>query len=265
MDSNKVRILDILLIIFSIIAVGFSLVRVVPFECSSETYIGVLVTLLGIGVTLVIGYQILNVVEIRNKIEKQSEISKKLLIKNKHLEQCLTKKIKELKKKSEEQEHHNKKRDYEIDEQLDVLRAYNSYNSNAVTHVGDAFLSLHHSLIYGIHIEDNDFSLVFFNLRKYLSEMDKMSIGIVGGITKGEDGIPYIFDGTHKTYVYDCVDSYCNRIYETENTIKQNANFYLIEDEYNKIMRHFRIRMEWLRVDPNKILTEEEKQSIFED
>lgn len=160
MGSNKVRILDILLIISSVIAVGVSLVRVVPFECSSETYIGVLVTLFGIGVTLVIGYQILNVVEIRNKLEKQSKINDNLLIKNKHIEKSLTEKIKELTEKSEEQEYYNKKRDYEINEQLDVLRAYNSYNSDAVTHVGDAFLSLHHSLTYGIHIEDNDFSIV---------------------------------------------------------------------------------------------------------
>lgn len=95
--------------------------------------------------------------------------------------------------------------------------------------------------------------------------MDKMALGIVGGIAKGADGIPYVFDGTHKTYIYEWVDSYCNRVYETENIIRQNANFYLIEDEYNKIMRHFKNRMEWFRVNPNIVLTEEEKQRILED
>ena len=263
METKKIRILDIILFITAATALGFSLLRVIPFECTSETYIGVLVTLFGIGVTIAIGYQIFNVVEFKDKIESQQRICEELIIKNKQVESLLVDKTKELSKRSEELEIQSQKKNNEINEQLDILYAYNAYNSKSMTNVGTAFIYLHHSIIYGLNIEDRDFSSIFTDLCSYLVEMNKFSIGIYGSILKDKEGIPYLYDGKERTFVYELIDSYSKKVFEADALIKKNTNYHLIKEEYEKIMKHFRDRMEWFRINPNKDLTEEESQLIL--
>ena len=55
---KKQNIYNLALGIICICSLVFSLIRVVPFEVSSDTYVGVIVTLLSIIVTFVVGYQI---------------------------------------------------------------------------------------------------------------------------------------------------------------------------------------------------------------
>ncbi|WP_041504743.1 MULTISPECIES: hypothetical protein [Sanguibacteroides] len=56
-------------ILCSIIAVVFSLYRVAPFTMSEATYIGILVSLMGIIFTIFVGYQIYNVIDIKRELK----------------------------------------------------------------------------------------------------------------------------------------------------------------------------------------------------
>lgn len=53
--------------------VGFSLFRVFPCEVGNETFLGIVLSAVGIIVTLVMGYQIFSVVEFRGELQKQKK------------------------------------------------------------------------------------------------------------------------------------------------------------------------------------------------
>src|SRR5574344_271283 len=70
-DIKKINWLNFIAIIIAIISLGFSLFKVVPNSTfNNDTFIGVIAAFIGISVTLLIGYQIFNVVEVREKIKK---------------------------------------------------------------------------------------------------------------------------------------------------------------------------------------------------
>ena len=67
----KQWVINLMLFSAAIVAIGFSLLRVVPFEVTESTYIGIIVTFIGIIVTVLVGYQIYNAIEFKKDIEKQ--------------------------------------------------------------------------------------------------------------------------------------------------------------------------------------------------
>ena len=66
----KKRHFYLLVLLVSLISLGFSLFRITPFTFDNGTYIGIITTLIGISVTLLIGYQIINSFEIRKEISE---------------------------------------------------------------------------------------------------------------------------------------------------------------------------------------------------
>ena len=85
----KQQIFNIIVGSISILALIFSLLKLTPFSVTSEDYISTIVSALSIAATLVIGYQIYNVVEIKRelkqfdkKIEQQKTLYKSIIEKN---------------------------------------------------------------------------------------------------------------------------------------------------------------------------------------
>ena len=92
----KQQIFNIIVGSISILALIFSLLKLTPFSVTSEDYISTIVSALSIAATLVIGYQIYNVVEIKRelkqfdkKIEQQKTLYKSIIEKNLELESKL--------------------------------------------------------------------------------------------------------------------------------------------------------------------------------
>ena len=52
----KQWVINLMLFSAAIVAIGFSLLRVVPFEVTESTYIGIIVTFIGIIVTVLVGF-----------------------------------------------------------------------------------------------------------------------------------------------------------------------------------------------------------------
>lgn len=70
--------ISIVALAISVVAFCFSICRVVPVEIGTDTYIGTLATLIGICVTLVIGYQIFNVIEWRGQLRELKTLKREL-------------------------------------------------------------------------------------------------------------------------------------------------------------------------------------------
>ena len=74
---KKINWLNFIAIIIAVISLGFSLFKIVPNSTySNDTFIGIIAAFIGISVTLLIGYQIFNVVEVREKIKKLDGMDK---------------------------------------------------------------------------------------------------------------------------------------------------------------------------------------------
>lgn len=85
----KQWIVNIILFILVLVALGFSLLKVTPFEITSETYIGVIVSLLSLAAAFVIGYQIYNAIEFRKEIKEQREKYNDIIRRNEEIEKKL--------------------------------------------------------------------------------------------------------------------------------------------------------------------------------
>ena len=77
--------LSIITLIIAVVALGFSLFRIAPFAIGSEIYIGIIATFIGISVTLMVGYQILNTLEIRSELKQLSAKSTEIDEAKKHI------------------------------------------------------------------------------------------------------------------------------------------------------------------------------------
>lgn len=77
--------LSIIALIIAVVALGFSLCRIIPFTFGSETYIGIIATFIGISVTLLVGYQIVNTLEIRSELKRLSAKSTEIEEAKKHI------------------------------------------------------------------------------------------------------------------------------------------------------------------------------------
>jgi len=71
----KKQFWNILSIVIAIIALCFSLWKVTPFNVNGDVFIGTIATFIGVSVTLLIGYQIYNAVELKKDIQEQKKIS----------------------------------------------------------------------------------------------------------------------------------------------------------------------------------------------
>lgn len=92
----KQLIFNIIVGFISILALIFSLFKLALFAITSDPYIGIIVSTLSIATTLVIGYQIYNVIEIRRelkqfdkKVQQQNFQYKRILKNNFELESKL--------------------------------------------------------------------------------------------------------------------------------------------------------------------------------
>jgi hypothetical protein len=66
----KKNLLGIIAITISIVALVFSIVRVAPFTITEGTYIGIIAAFIGISVAILIGYQIFNVIDWKDKMQQ---------------------------------------------------------------------------------------------------------------------------------------------------------------------------------------------------
>lgn len=234
-------------IILSVIAILLVVFRITPIEFTNETFIGIIASFIGISVTLLIGYQIINTLEIKKEISDQKKRSNELEVM-----------FDEAKQGIEMQKH-------EMQEGFDIINTLINYQAKGKKYSLDAFTSLHHALVSSINTDRDDYEWMFYLLREYISNIDSHNI---------YDGAPEILqDGSFigaspgtKNYqkdIRECVIEYTNIIDVDEEKIRNNINFIRIKIEYDKIMRLFKKRISEMISNPIKDLTNEEKKNII--
>ena len=85
----KQWMINLVLLILSILAILFSLLKVTPFEIIGDTYIGTIVSLLSLAAAFVIGYQIYNAIEFRKEVENQRKKYDEIVKRNEEIESKL--------------------------------------------------------------------------------------------------------------------------------------------------------------------------------
>lgn len=241
----KQWIINLILFLLAIIAIGIALLKVTPFEITGDTYIGVMVSLLSLIATFIIGYQIYNTIELRKEIFEQRKLYDVIVQKNK-----------EMNEKYEEQNN-------QTQEGFDIVSAFICYNSGQSFLVcGEAFVKMHRALVCSINTNRTDYEWIFSHLRLYISQFNWQTF--CTGCYKNKDG-NYIVNVVGENYgrlLKSIIDDYLLPIKEDEQRIRTDKNFCKIQCEYNRVMRIFYDRINSILTDPMKVLSPEEQNEI---
>lgn len=241
----KQWIINLILLLLSIIAILFSLLKVTPFEVTSETYIGTIVSLLSLATAFVIGYQIYNAIEFRKEIEIQKKKYDNIIRRNEEIENKL------------------KRQEYAMQEGFDIISSLIKYNSDQSFLVcGTAFQCMHRALLSSIETDRVDYEMIFGYLRIYISHMNSQTF--TSGFACFPDRsyrINVPGDNYGKT-LQDVIDEFAKPIKEDEKQIRSNKNFCKIQSEYNRVMKLFYHRLSDIAQNPMKQLTIEETEKI---
>lgn len=233
-------------IILSVVAILLVFFRITPIEFTNETFIGIIASFIGISVTLLIGYQIINTLEIKKEISDQKKRSSELEVM-----------FDEAKQSIEMQKH-------EVQEGFDIINTLINYQAKGEKCSLDAFTSLHHALVSSINTDRDDYEWMFDLLKEYISNIDSFNL-YDGATALLKDGSFVGASPGTKNYqkdIRECIMEYINIIDVDEEKIRNNRNFIRIKIEYDKIMRLFRKRISELISNPVKYLTIEEKENI---
>lgn len=242
MRKNKTAICALAL---SIIAICLTLFRVTPLEFSNDIYLGVLATFIGIAVTLLIGYQIFNVFEMKKEVSEQRKLANDM----KQMSENLNKTI--------------EKQKNEMQEGFDIISTLVNYQENGWTSSIQAFCSLHRALVASVKTDRTEYEWIFNLLRKYIADINWQNL--VSGFCSLSDG-KHICNNPNSPYfqkeLKDIAKEYTDIIDVDEKIIRNDANFCRIQMEYDRVMRLFKERIAEMLKDPNKYLTPEEKFAI---
>lgn len=242
----KQWLINLILFLLTLIAIGIALLKVTPFEMIGDTYIGVIVSLLSLAVAFVIGYQIYNAVELRKEISEQRKLYDTIVQKNK-----------EMNEKYEEQ-------NSQTQEGFDIISSFICYNrGQSFIECGQAFLNMHRALVSSIKTNRIDYEWIFYYLRLYISQFNGQTFHL--GLYTYKDG-DYLVDvpGENKQCLLkNIVDDYLAPIKEDEMKIRADKNFCKIQCEYNRVMKIFYNRINSILTDPMKALSPEEQNEII--
>ena len=243
MKQNK--ILPVLALIISTLALLIAVLRVEPFTITEETYIGIIATFIGISVTLVIGYQIFNTVEIKKELQERAKDAEALT----HTAEALKETIEQ--------------RDYEVQEGFDVIHAFICHLDDGRTNSIGSFMSLHHALLSALNANRKDYSTIFMLMRRFIKDIDWMNFA-TGMLQK--DGQYYSNDPNseyHNLKMSEVVNKITQQLSEDRKAIMNHDNYPMIRMEYERVMSHYETRIRNILDEPMKMISDDEYLAIM--
>ena len=245
-------------IIIWLIVLSLSLTwRVKPIVESSESFfIGTFVALMAIAVAFIVGYQIINAIHIKEKIEQLFSISDELTKRNELLKTQMSIKLKEL-------DDDTSSLNAVILENGYILEALICYQGLPYgTHGFESFLKMHRAILPALEYPSNNLGFIFSNLRHFIVEIETQHF--FGGshymddnqvLRCGNPNSPY-FNKTLKEGINDLMKP----LKEEELKVREHPNFGRIEFEYNRVMKKFYYHIEKCSVTPCYTFPIEERQ-----
>lgn len=155
MKKDVSIMLSLLAIILSLTTIILFFVRVSSLSVvDSNTFIGVCTSVISISVTLIIGYQIVNTLQIRKELVEAKQ------------------KALDLEKLFQQIQEANKSNEYQMQEGFEYISAIIKYNNNGETSSAVAFKEYHHALLSSIHSNRTDYEWIFDSMRTFLAQMN---------------------------------------------------------------------------------------------
>lgn len=208
--EKKSFILSIIALAVSIITLAVIFIRVTPNSVIDlGTFIGVMTALIGICITFLVGYQIYNAIEIRQKLAEVDKLKSLLDRTNIELE---------------------KTKASIFDSIYATLAKAVSINPDKSV---DAFYYMNVSLRYSLDIDDTRQNYV-----DRITEIAEYALSLKGG-----NGV---FNG-NKEQLQKEVNSYKEYVQPVIDDIKTHPKYHIIADEYDKLIRAYEARMEKIR------------------
>ena len=239
----KQKTINAILFASVLLAILLAFIDFRPLVVSYSSYIGIIVTLLGLVTTFVIGYQIYNAIELRSSVIK---------LERKYDE--IYKKEKSIIKFAEEQ-------DASIQEGFDIINSLIKWQSGQSFIVcGESFRAMHHALISSLKTNRSDYEWIFLYLRKFISEFQSQTFS--ANCAKNGD-VWYAEINCTLIPLKQCIEEYATPIKEDESMIRSSENFCKIKIEYNRVMKLFYKRLDEIGKDPIKMLSFEEIRRII--
>lgn len=240
--SSKYKYWMLLLTLLCVVSVIFSILRVVPCEIGNDTFLGTIVTLMSIVVTLVIGYQIFSVVEFRGELQRQKGENQKLSKDNACLQQIVGEQLQKINKQKSR-----------IEEGLNMCFWILNYLSGQdIVTSYRAFIPMLNALFYSMDSEKDDFEDIFSSLRLFISNMQGLSFDIPGSVVIGEKTLVNANSGHpfNGRPVDEYLDYCLKPIREVDDKIRSHKRFKVMQFEYNTVMSMFYKKIEQVSKDP---------------
>jgi len=213
----KRTLFSVLVLIISLTALGFSLIKITPFSINGDTFIGIIATFIGISVTLLIGYQILNYFEIRKDLNE----------------------IKKAKSEISATQNRISRLEYEVQENLDIIAA--KFISSDQGRCVDAFLKQQGALIFSLKARRKDFEFILGVLKEYITKMEPGYFATGTKVQVEEKIAQYIEESKKIDSQIKAFDNYCIIKYEYErimqcfyNRLENAKNGLIVSSEERK-------------------------------
>lgn len=231
------------------------IIRVEPnIVCDQDTYMGIFITAMGIAVTLIIGYQIINVLEIKDTLSKmrkdyqdfQDNTNKSLSEfrkSNEDFREEISKKEAQLEHSLNESNSRVLSLRASVQEGITVLDALriaedNSYYSNHF----DAFVKMNEALLYALDYDSPNYGFILEKMREYAKKIQTGTF-TNGVILANRENLyfPYSDGDTNadiklSDFVYSEI---LPIVKETEEKIKEHPKFTCISHDYSVLMDKF--------------------------
>ena len=228
--------------IICLLSLTLSVCSVIDYTFLAESFIGVVGTYIGIAVTLIIGYQIFNIIEFRDELKVQKQANDRIIENNAILQNKL-----------KEQQNVISQYQSRLEESKNMLYSIFSYKDESDSF--RAFVSMHLALRYALDSESEYINDIFSNLRTFVDTLCGRSFGLYGCMK--QNGVFYINSPQHVFYmktVKEYIDYCMTNVLEVDKRIKSHAAYNTIRFEYESIMKELMRKLEWIETNPCNVV-----------
>lgn len=222
---------------------------------SSETYIGIFISLMGIAVAVIIGYQAISANEIKNELKEQRrdnenlrdkyltfQLSVKKQIDN--LTESMNKNIVSIQAKTTELDIHTDKILASTQESVAILNALIIENQHGnLEFPFYAFEKMHEALYFGLEYDSKNIEYIMYKLRQYGSLIHTQTFG--SGFAINKDGLYYCTSPHTGKSLRSVLDTeYLPPLKEVESKIREHKKFSSLSHDYSMLMKQFYKRID---------------------
>lgn len=237
---NQIKISLAILCTWLIVLTICFLVRVEPnIVWSSETYMGIFVAFIGIATALIIGYQVINTIDVKSDLRSmRKEIDDRLAIWEKD--------VKELEHKHCGLEEHVDSIHASVKEGIAILDALRiSGEGGNVGRDLEAFIKMHEALLYSLDYDSRNYDFILHKLVDFGRQICTQSFG--PGFAMNADGFYYAspdYPHFQKKLTDVITEVILPPIKDIENKIRGHKNFSCISFNYSDVMKRFYNRVD---------------------